>query len=173
MKTIRFLCILCAASGFTSVTGTRAEVPEAELSSPRLICLKYSSFELFEGEKITGGSGDMESMRLTINGPAGEFDVKEGEVWAPLQGEKHLVSSKEQTRVYSVPGERPQYAIYGSHPLFRDRLLIWLSGPALKGTAEDSKIYGRFTIAAPNPAECFQSFSYSWPDVWSLQTSEE
>lgn len=159
---------LLASAACVSVDTTEAKPP-----SKRLVCLKYSSFELLEGEEIAGGSGETEDMRLTISRPGGEFIVAEGEVWAPVEGEKELVFSRGQTSVYSVPGDRPIYAIYGPDGDFEDRLFIWLRGSALKGTKEDSEIYERFEIGTPTSAQCYVSFTYSWPNTWRLRRGQD
>jgi hypothetical protein len=124
-----------------------------------------------DGEEIIRGSGDFEDMQLVIRSPSGNFTIAEGEVWAPVDGEKLLVHSMGETKVFRAPDVAPRYAIYGPG-LVGEKLYIWLSGPALNGTNADAAIYSRFDIRDPRTAECSESYSYSWPERWELRPSE-
>jgi hypothetical protein len=128
-----------------------------------LLCFKYSTFELAEREHVTDFSGSAEGMSLTIEGPIGRYKVGESEIWAEPTGRRRLVSKREGTAVYRFGNNRP-YAIYGTtdYSHNKPRLLIWLSGEALRGNSGDKAIYDRFDIRDPKGSSCGHVFTYSW-----------
>jgi len=152
-----------ALSGIVSCN-VFADPLDRPVEGPKLVCFKYSTFMLEEGERITDFSGSPEGMSITINGPADSFQIGESEIFAPPKGEKRLVSSKEGTTVYRLLGHGGRYALFG-RPSFspeKDRLVIWLSGKALKGTKDDARVYSRLLVRDPATFKCDQTFTYSW-----------
>lgn len=132
---------------------------------PSLICFKYSTFALIEGEQVTAFSGGPEEMSIEISGPSGNYEVSESEIFAATKASKRRVLSRDETRVYRVSsGNEVRYAIYGPTDFSdgKDHLLIWLSGNALRGTRKDASIYSRFEVKDPATVNCSRTFTYSW-----------
>jgi hypothetical protein len=138
-------------------------------TSARIICFKYSTLQLLEGERIVDGAGDMEDMYLTIRGPIGDYRVSEGG-WAPPTEPTQLVASTGNTSVYRVRGQVPRYAVFGPRrEAGEQEMLIWLSGPALKGSAADAQIYSRLEVRDPSTVECAETYAYSLWQTWKLR----
>ncbi len=146
-------------------TAAIANLPGGPVIGPNLICFKYSTFTLIEGEQVTDFSASPEDMSLEISGPSGSYEVSEGEIFAATKASKRLVLSREGAHVYRVSSKNEvRYAIYGPTDFSdgKDRLLIWLSGNALHGTRKDLTIYSRFDVRDPATVNCAHSFTYSW-----------
>lgn len=142
----------------------QAEPPGRPVVGPKLVCFKYSTFELAKGESISPISGSPEGISLSVEGPSGRFTIGESEIYASVKGAKRLVHSNASTSVYRVPGKNGRYAIYGPTS-FSDgkvRLVIWLSGENLKGKKSDQAVFKRFTVRDPAGVVCEQTFTYSW-----------
>lgn len=150
---------LCIGAGAAS-----AESLKNPVIGPKLICFKYSTFTLNEGERITHSSGSPEGVSITVESPSGDFEVGEGEIYAQPKNARRLVYSKGRTSVYRVSGRRNMYAIYGptSFSEGKDRLVIWLSGVNLKGGKGDRGVYQRFTVQDTSALGCQHTFTYSW-----------
>lgn len=140
-----------------------AAPPSRPVKGPMLLCLKYSTFQLAEHEHVRDFSASPESMSLTIEGPAGEYVVGESEIWAEPKHRGRLVSQRDGTAVYQFE-DHPRYAIYGptKYSPDRPRLVIWLSGAALRGNGDDKALYERFNVRDPKGASCDHGFTYSW-----------
>ena len=135
---------------------------------PKKICLKYSSFDLLDGERVTDSGGGVESMWLQIGRRVGRFDVRESEIFAESKVPRTLVATLGGTKVYRMMGGGTvSYALYG-HAHFLgdgDKLVIVLSGSAFTGGKADAAIYGRFQIGDPIGAKCDQYYDYGWEYV--------
>ena len=142
----------------------RAEPLDKPVVGQKLVCFKYSTFLLGEGEKITDFSGSAEAMAITVEGPSGTFRVGESEIFAPAKGRKRLVTSQGQTSIYRVSFQGGRYAIYGPTDFSNgeDRLIIWLSGDSLRGRSTDRAVLDRFEVRNPASVRCGQTFTYSW-----------
>lgn len=155
-----------AALVLSSVAGGNAfaDPLNKPVEGPKLVCFKYSTFMLKEGERITDFSGSPEAMSITVNDAAHSFQIGESEIFAPPSGEKRLVWSNGGTAVYRVSGHSGRYAVFGrtSFSTGRDRLVVWLSGNALKGGKDDASVYGRLLVRDPATLKCDQTFTYSW-----------
>lgn len=159
LRWIAVLALSCLVSG-----NAVADPLERPVGGPKLVCFKYSTFLLEEGERITDFSGSPEAMSVTVDGPANNFRIGESEIFAPPKGEKRLVSSKDGTTVYRVSDHGGRYAVFGrtSFSTENARLVIWLSGKALKGTKDDASVYDRLVVRDPAKLKCDQTFTYSW-----------
>ena len=142
----------------------RAEPLAKPVIGPKLICFKYSTFALADGERVTEFSGSPEAMSITVEGPSGDFIIGESEIFAAAKGAKRLVYSNDRTSVYRVSGRGGRYAIYGptSFSAGKDRLVLWLSGKNLTGKKSDQAVYDRFTVRDVVGLNCEQTFTYSW-----------
>ncbi len=147
-----------------AVSSAKAVPLERPVSGPKLLCFKYSTFSLLEGERVTDFSGGLEAMSLTIEGPSGVYRVDESEIFGPAKGVLRRMSANETTSVYRVIGKRQRYAVYGptSFSDSKDQLVIWLSGPALTGKIKDAAIYRRFNVRDTDTVKCEQKFTYGW-----------
>jgi len=142
----------------------RADTLGKPVTGPKLICFKYSTFSLDEGESIAEMSGSPEGMSINVTSPSGDFSIDEGEIFAPAKGPRRLVLSNGSTSVYRVSGVGGRYAIYGptSFSNGKDRLVIWLAGKNLKGRKSDQAIFSRFEVRDPSGLKCEHTFTYSW-----------
>ena len=138
--------------------------PKSPVVGPMLLCFKHSTFNLLAGERVADFSGGFERMSLTIDGPSDVYTIAESEIFASIRRALRPVFSSDTTHVFRALGGHPKYAIYG-RPSFspdQDRLVIWLSGPALKGSNEDAAIYSRFDVRSIDYDKCGHGFTYSW-----------
>jgi len=158
-KQVGFLAMLMVGSA-----NANAEPLDKPVSGPKLICFKYSTFFLLEGERITDLSGSAEGISLKVESPSGSFEIDESEIFSPVVGAKRIVASSNKTSVYRVSDGGGRYAIYGptSFSDGRDRLVIWLSGAALRGNRGDASVYGRFQVRDTAGLGCEHTFTYSW-----------
>ena len=144
--------------------GTASAAPlKTPVVGPQLLCFKYSTFSLLDGERVTDFSGGAEAMTLAIGGPSGAYTVSESGIFA-ARGARRLELSSAKTNVYRFFEGGPRYGVYGptSFSDGEDRPIIWLSGAALKGTAADAAIFSRVEVRDPKSVKCDQSFSYRW-----------
>jgi hypothetical protein len=139
-----------------------AGAPSRPVEGPMLVCLKYSTFQLAERERVTDFSGSVESMSLTVEGPRGTFEIGESEIWAEPVNRGRAVLERQQTAVYQLEGEPPRYHIFGytSYSPDEAQLVVTLSGDALRGSAADQSIYRRFEVRDPERAACGHQFTY-------------
>jgi len=142
----------------------RADTLDKPVIGPKLICFKYSTFSLREGESIGEMSGSPEGMSVTVTSPSGNFSIGESEIFAPAKGLKRLVFSNGSMSVYRVSRGGGRYAIYGptSFSNGKYRLMIWLTGENLRGRKSDEGVYSRFEIRDPSGLKCEHTFTYSW-----------
>lgn len=142
----------------------QAEPSRRPVTGPKLVCFKYSTFELAKGESISPISASPEGISLLVEGPSGRFTIGESEIFAAVKGAKRLVLSKNLTSVYRVRGKNVHYAIYGNTDFSngKARLVIWLSGETLRGKRSDRAVLKRFTVRDPAEVGCEQTFTYSW-----------
>jgi hypothetical protein len=131
---------------------------------PALVCFKYSTFQLLAGETVTDNGGSPEATMIKVTGPAGPYEIGEGEIFATPRGERELVDAREQTKVYLIKAQDKLYGVYGPTPFSAggDRLIIRLSGRALRWDARDAAIYRRFEVRKPPSSDCGGVFTYSW-----------
>jgi hypothetical protein len=151
--------------GMLLVIGTAAGAipPSRPVEGPMLLCFKYSTFQLAEHERVMDFSASAEGMSITIAGPTGTYQIAESEIWAEPKHRGQVVSEHDRTTVYEVEGKR-RYSVYGptTYSPNQDRLLIGLSGQALRGNNKDKHIYERFDVRDPEGATCGHGFTYSW-----------
>jgi hypothetical protein len=142
----------------------RADPLDKPVVGPKLICFKYSTFSLADGERVTEFTGSPEAMSITVERTSGDFTIAESEIFAEPKGPKRLVFSNGRTFVYRVSDHRGRYAIYGptSFSAGNNRLVIWLSGKSLRGKKSDQTVYGRFMVRNVAGLKCEQTFTYSW-----------
>jgi hypothetical protein len=164
---MRFKPILLALATFATLSVPPVAASAAPLdepvAGPQLVCFKYSTFSLGKGERITDFSGVGEDMTLLVEHPKGSLRISEGEVWGEPEQAKELVLQHDRTTVYRlVIDNEPRYAVYGPFPYAKHKLLIWVSGTALRGTRDDIDIVSRFNIEDTDEAKCKSQFSYSW-----------
>jgi hypothetical protein len=155
---------LALAASLVSSVPVLADPLTEPVVGPKLICFKYSTFALVDGERIVDFRGDMEGMAIKIASPGGAYEVAESEIVGWARGANRLVFSRKRTRVYRVAGRERRYAIYGPTDFSdgKNLLLIRLSGVALRGTVRDAGIYQRFEVRAPSELKCDAKFTYSW-----------
>lgn len=134
------------------------------LKGPGLICFKYSTFQLLAGESVTDQDGSPEATNIKVTSSAGSYEIGESEILATPRGERELVDAREQTKVYLIMARNKLYGIYGPTPFSPDgdRLVIRLSGRALRWDARDAATYQRIEIRKPPSSGCRAVFTYSW-----------
>ena len=132
--------LLLAALLVVAPVPVRAEPLERPVVGPMLVCFKYSSFSLADGERIIDFEGGAEGMAVRVEGPHGAYWIEESEIFiTPRLG--RLLSDNGGTRVYRLRGRARQYAIVGATNFSggEDRAVIRLEGGALTGTARMRK----------------------------------
>ncbi|MXO59504.1 hypothetical protein GRI89_08115 [Altererythrobacter salegens] len=127
---------------------------------PQLVCFKYNTFSLNNGERLTEVPGSSEEISVLVASSKSELRIAEGEVWADTKKDKQRILQRGKTSVYRIVSE-PRYAIYDPLDYETNKLLIWLSGSALKGNDEDNAIVSRFKIEDAERVECQHQFTYS------------
>jgi hypothetical protein len=134
------------------------------LKGPGLVCFKYSTFQLLAGETVTEQSGSPEATMIKVAGSAGSYEIGESEIFATPRGERELVDARNQTKVFLIMARDKLYGVYGPTPFSTggDRLVIRLSGRALRWDARDAAIYQRFEVRKPPSSGCRVAFAYSW-----------
>jgi len=162
---------LLAFLGFgTAIVAAMAEGAWADSAlppviGPKKICLKYSSFDLLDGERVTDFQAGVEGVLLQVSGRAGRFSVGESEIIGAPKSSGTLVATSGGTKVYRMTRDgRVFYALYG-HVDIRgegDKPIIFLRGAAFTGGKVDARIYGRFQIGDPEGVKCDHSYVYGW-----------
>jgi hypothetical protein len=142
----------------------RSEPLDEVVTGPQLICFKYSTFSLAEGESITDFSGSMEGMQVTVSSSKGDFTIGESEIFAEPKKKGQRVFSNGKMSIYRIPGPRSGYAIYAPTSFSDGRpvLLLRLSGKKLRGGLNDKAIYSRLEVRDPAGLPCAHAFTYSW-----------
>ena len=158
-KWITAIALSCIAS-----SGAIADPLDKPVTGPLLVCFKYSTFMLEEGERISDFSGSPEAMSIMVDGPTSSYEIGESEIFASPKGKKRFVASKDGTAVYRVSDHGGRYAIFGRTTFSKDkdRLVIWLSGKGLDGKKSDASVYNRFEVRDPAGIKCDRTFTYSW-----------
>jgi hypothetical protein len=161
---VKILALAIGVVGLASASATSADTLRDPVAGPGLLCFKYSTFRLLDGERVIAFSGGAVSLEITIDGPSGRYAIAEGEIFAPPAHLGRRVVRQAKTTVYAVPSREPLYAIYGrtSFAPEKDHLIVWLSGPALTGSIKDAAIYARFAVTDPGQTKCIHTFTYSW-----------
>jgi hypothetical protein len=158
---------LAIALAMSSASAAQITPLEHPVMGPKTVCLKYSSFQLAEGESIRGFGGGIETMVLEIVGPSGSYTLAESEIWRD-GARNRRVASYGRTSVYSVrDGHAVRYAIYGpaSFANGSERLLVRLESDRFDGTRTDAAVYRRVTVGDPAQLHCQQRFHYGWEDM--------
>ena len=156
--------VLQVALWLLSPLAVHAAPLDRPVEGPKRLCFKYSTFDLLPGETVVSFTGGMEGMSLSVDSPAGRYEVAESEIFASPKRLRGKVFSQGDTSVFRGAGRTRRYAIYGktSYSDGKDRLVIWLSGPALTGGAGDAAIYRRFAVQDPRTVSCEMQFTYAW-----------
>ena len=167
----RLLAFLCFGTAIVAAMaeGAWADSELPPVIGPKKVCLKHSSFDLLDGERVTDSAGGMEGVSLQIGGRTGRFSVGESEISGGPELSGTLVAISGDTKVYRMTGEgRVSYMLYGHAGPFseRDKPIIILNGPAFTGGKADSGIYGRFRIGDPKDVKCDHSYVYGWEYVF-------
>jgi hypothetical protein len=145
-------------------TGAQAEPLKDPVDGPQLICFKYSTFQLLNGERIVDFSGGMESLSVRVLTPQGQLTIGESEIFAVPEKPRTQIAAWNHTKVYRYSGGADRYAIFGptSYSEGKERLVIWLSIMTLIGKPNDAAVYRRFEVRDPSGSGCKRGFTYSW-----------
>lgn len=139
------------------------DAPEREIVGPKLLCFKYSSYQLIEGERIADVSVGLEGMGIEVEGSQGLYTVRESEIFSRPATLGRRVNRTEGAS-YHRSGNPVRYAITGrtSYSPDKDTLVLWVSGSALTGRRTDSAIYNRVSVGDPAPLRCDYRYLYGW-----------
>ena len=158
------VAVIClAVLNLAGIKRSAGEPLSDPVVGPMLVCFKYSIFSLLPGERITDFFPGIEGMSIKVEGDHGTFVIGESEILKPPTNARHLVLRQSDTSVYRIDGAKPRYSVYG-RPRFsrdQDRMMILLSGPSLRGTADDAEIYRRLQVRDTEGAACKRTFTYS------------
>lgn len=141
---------------------------------PKLICFKYSTFSLLAGERITDFSSSPEAMSVKIQGARDSYTIAESEIFKQLKHTEQPLFQHEGMSVYRirVPWNQGEdhngidYGLYGRtrFSIDKDRLLLLLYGPLIRGGASDARIYERLRVRDVASVACQFHFTYSFED---------
>lgn len=156
--------VMIAAPLLIAAIPAQGEPLDEPVVGPELICFKYSTFSLAEGESITDFSGSMEGMQVTVSSRRGDFRIGESEIFAELDNLGRPVFSKGEMSIYRLKSPRNGYAVYApTRSSSGERILLArFSGSRLKGKFSDKAIYSRFEVRDPAGLQCKHTFTYSW-----------
>jgi len=137
-----------------------ADPQPGEVTGPKLLCFNYSTFSLLPGERVTGEGSNFDVISIHVEGSRSAFDISETTIRRQPKYPGHLVFRRGDMSVYWADGAQPHYDFYGRTSFYRDRdhLLLELSGPSLKGKANDAAIYRRIDIRDPKAEDCQHTF---------------
>jgi hypothetical protein len=143
-----------------------ASAQDEPIGGPMKICLRYSSFDLLEGERLKSFRGGVESMRIWLDHPGGGVEIGESQIFASRESLGKPVAQFGETRVYRAPKDRFGYRYLITGPTDFDpsgnRLVVVLSGSGFDGSKRDATVYGRFRVADPSALKCGRRFLYGW-----------
>ncbi len=156
---------LLAALTIALATGSSAwlDTPEPETIGPKLLCFKYSSFQLLEGERVTDVRIGIHAMVIEVDGPAGRYTVAESDNFRRPASLGTWVARSGGT-TYHRSGNPPSYAVTGrtSYSTERDVLVLWVSGSALNGRRTDAAVFTRVMVGDPAPLPCDYRYLYGF-----------
>jgi hypothetical protein len=141
-----------------------------DVIGPLRLCLKYSTFDLAEGERVVDVAGSMENIRLTIDTPDGRLVIDEGEILADRHNARRPFRSRTDARIYARRGGgytfygRPAYSISGEpvgSPPPEDSLVATMSGAALESRSHASGFLERLRLGA-QAENCGRRYLYGW-----------
>lgn len=139
-------------------------IPLPAIAGPQTICFKYSAFRLAAGERAEGLEMGLEGLSLDVSGPRGKFTIAESEIWrAPDDPGASVLKRDDLTAFKDRASGETRYGIWGKtfFSAGRSVLLIWLSGPALRGDAADRELIDRFRIGDAGKFDCARRYVYT------------
>lgn len=139
------------------------DTPEPNIVGPKLLCFKYSSFQLLEGERVTEAPIGLEGMAVVIDGQSGAYEIRESELFGRPARIGTRVARNAGTAYFRRSGPI-RYAVAGrtGYSLDRDALVLWISGDALNGQRADAAIYRRVAVGDPSQLRCDFRYLYGW-----------
>jgi hypothetical protein len=143
-----------------SVIGT---VEQFKVAGPARVCMVQGGIDLIAGETAYLSYLGIHAGKLRIVGPANDFSVSEGDIWAAPRTKRHGVKGAELLNVARFGSkDRPRYAVYGRTDFSpdKDRLMIWVDG--LRGGAEDVGFLQRIRATVTAKESCQRRFVYGW-----------
>lgn len=156
---------IMAALIFALATSSQpvSDTPEPNIVGPKLLCFKYSSFQLSEGERVADVRMGLEAMVVEIDGPLGRYTIRESEIFRRPARLGTRVARNAGTTYYRS-GSPVRYAVTGrtDYSTERDTLVLWLSGDALNGQRADAAIYRRVAVGDPAQLRCDFRYLYGW-----------
>jgi len=141
----------------------RAE--DFSLAGPGRVCLNITAFDLERGETAYVDYLGIHFGRLRIIGPRGHVDLKEGETYAEPRGRNHIVAQSARRMVvrYGHGAHRRYLLFVPTEWLPReDKPVLWIEGPALRGTTRDLRMLDRVVVLGEDFSTCTRRFEYGW-----------
>jgi len=135
-----------------------------DIRGPQVICFKYSAFRLAEGERVEGLDMGLESLALTIAGPGGRYTLQESEIWGASESAGRRVLERADLTAFEDRGADGRlYDVWGQtyFSAGRQRMLVQLSGPALRGAEADRPILERLMVGDPGQFHCNRRYVYT------------
>ena len=145
------------------------DVLESEIIGPKMLCFKYSSFQLLEGERVVDVRVGLEGMGIDVEGLQGRYSVRESEIFARPTTLGRRVNRNNGTTYYRSRNGA-SYAITGRTSYSPDRatLVLWVSGSALTGRKADATIYTRINVGDPASLRCDNRYLYGLDIAFGL-----
>ena len=152
---------------FTLLLQTGVDAPRAEVSGPKTVCFRYSSFALKAGERIVREQVGIHGVVVRIEGPFGSYQVSENEAYRTPARLGTRVSREGDTSIFRSRARPYSYAFVAPTEFSPDQptMIGVISGDALSGRTNDASIYRRLTIGDPSRVRCNHSYLYGFDAV--------
>lgn len=125
----------------------------------QLICLRHSTLQLLEGERITDYKIGIEVTRVTIGSRTGSFTISESKTWPVPTELRELILANGATQVYRYGGAAHRYAVMAPADWQPEgKPLLWLAIMPRTADSDDAAIYSRIEVRDPATVKCHQSF---------------
>ncbi|WP_404334054.1 hypothetical protein AB2M62_12155 [Sphingomonas sp. MMS12-HWE2-04] len=141
----------------------------AETTGPGTLCLKYSSFALAPGERVTKRDLGIESMQLEIDGPHGRYTITESELMGGPNDRDRLIETRQDAKIYarghSAYAFRAKlaFSLHGAalaEPT--DQFYVSIRGSGLDREPGARQILSRAKLGTPAAENCIMRYHYGW-----------
>ena len=132
---------------------------------PGRFCHRKAWIDLSDREAVHLKYSSIHHQTIELARPDGVLELKEGEAWAKLKGDRTLLLRRAGMEVFDIGNEREfRYLVSGANQYSDGRPvpMIWLDGGVLVGDARDRKLVSRINIGVHDIKECKISYSYGY-----------
>lgn len=141
----------------------------SETSGPGTLCLKYSSFTLAPGERVTKRDLGIESMQLEIDGPHGRYTITESELMGGPKDRDRLIQTRQDAHIYALGHgayafrTKLAFSLHGK-PLAEptDQFYVSIRGTGLERELGARQVLSRAKLGIPAAENCIMRYQYGW-----------